>query len=380
MNNQLIKCTNLYYFRVISQIGGIETFFYQLAKKYKDIDLVIVYNTADPLQLARLKRYVKCIKFSNQHFECEKAFFNFNTDIIDNVKAKDYTLVIHGDYESMIQQNQLSYAPDHSKITNYVGVSERACKGYTAITGHPCQVCYNPFEIEKIETKPLLLISATRLTKEKGKNRMIKLAEALDQKEIPYLWLVFTNDKNAIDNPNIIYMKPKLDITKYIAKADYLIQLSNNEGYCYSAVEAASLGVPCILTPCPVFEEIGFKDKENCYMLDFDLQNIDEVVNNMVNKKLQFTYTPKKDSWDKLLVPSKSQYQEELNTIWEVEALDTYEKYFRIDAQLNRVPKAGERWFINDKDRVDLLLGNNKYNEPYIKVIRTFKKEEVNKI
>ena len=377
MNNKVIKCTNLYYFRVISEIGGIETFFYQLAKKYKDIDLVIVYNVADPLQLARLKPYVKCIKFNNQHFECERAFFNFNTDIIDNVKAKDYTLVIHGDYETMVAQNQLSYAPDHSKMTSYVGVSERACKGYTAITGKKCTLCYNPFEIEKPKYKPLLLISATRLSREKGKDRMIKLADALDKKGVPYLWLVFTNDVNVINNPNIIYIKPRLDITNYIAKADYLVHLSNNEGYCYSAVEAASLGVPCVLTPCPVFEEIGFKDKENCYMLDFDLKNINDVIENMVNKKLTFTYVPKKDSWDKLLIPSKSQYQEELNTIWEVEALDTYEKHFRIDAQLNRIPKKGERWYIEDKDRVELLLGENKYNEPYIKVVNILKKDEM---
>ena len=187
MQNKIIKCANLYYFRVISQIGGIETFFYQLAKKYKDIDLVIVYNVADPLQLERLKKYVKCIKFTNQQFECERAFFNFNTDIIDNVKAKDYVLVIHGDYETMVQQNQLSFAPDHSKITRYVGVSERACKGYTAITGKPCELCYNPFELETPKYKPLLLISATRLSKEKGKDRMIALANALDKKGIPYL-------------------------------------------------------------------------------------------------------------------------------------------------------------------------------------------------
>jgi hypothetical protein len=50
-------------------------------------------------------------------------------------------------------------------------------------------------------------------------------------------------------------------------------------------------------------------------MLDFDLKNINDVIENMVNKKLTFTYIPKKDSWDKLLIPSKSQYQEELNTI-----------------------------------------------------------------
>lgn len=375
----LIKCTNLYYFRVISSIGGIETFFYQLAKKYKDTDLVVVYNSADIKQLERLKKYVKCIKYTNQTFKCERAFFNFNTDIIDKVEAKDYVLVIHGDYETMVKQNQLSYVPDHSKITRYVGVSERACRGYTAMTGKPCELCYNPFELDTSENKPLLLISATRLTKEKGKDRMVQLANALDKNNIPYIWLVFTNDKNAIDNPNIIYMKPRLDVVNFIQKADYLVQLSNNEGYCYTIVEAESLGVPSIITPCPVFEELGLKDNENCYVLNFDMSNVQEVVDKLKKSKLNFKYTPKEDRWNELLVPSKSTYQEELNTLYEVEALDTYEKDFRSDAQLNKIPKAGERWCV-DKERLDILLGNNKYNKAYVKLINTLKKDEAKEV
>ena len=99
----------------------------------------------------------------------------------------------------------------------------------------------------------------------------------------------------------------------------------------------------------------------------------------MVNKKLQFKYIPKQDTWDKLLIPSKSIYQEELNTLYEVEALDTYEKDYRIDAQLNRVPKKGERWFV-DKERLEVLLGNNKYEKAYVKLINTFKKDETKTI
>jgi hypothetical protein len=35
-NMETIETTNLYYFHSILEIGGIETFFYYLAKKYKD--------------------------------------------------------------------------------------------------------------------------------------------------------------------------------------------------------------------------------------------------------------------------------------------------------------------------------------------------------
>lgn len=48
--------TNIYYFKRIAAIGGIETFLNELAMKYKDIDLTIVYNEAAPEQLKRLKK------------------------------------------------------------------------------------------------------------------------------------------------------------------------------------------------------------------------------------------------------------------------------------------------------------------------------------
>lgn len=363
---------NLYYFHTISAIGGIETFFYQLAKKYKDWDLTIVYSYADPIQLARLKQYVNCIQYTNQHFECERAFFNFNTDIIDHVKAKEYILVIHGDYKDMIEKGQLNEAPGHNKINRYVAVSELAKKSFTEVTGKPCELCYNPFELEKPK-RILHLISATRLSREKGKNRMIKLGKMLDDAGIPYQWTVFTNDTKAIDNPNIVYMKPTLDILKYIADADYLVQLSDNEGYCYSVVEALSCGIPVIVTPCPVFDEIGVKHGENGFYVDFDMENVP--IQDIYEKELKFNYTPKQDRWNELLVPGKSSYQEDLNSLYVVEALSTYQDVKMTDKFLERIPKPGEKWVV-DKERYDILSGNNDKELVFVKLIKKIPKDE----
>lgn len=357
---------NLYYFSVISRIGGIETFFYQLAKKYgKDHELVIVYKIADAQQLKRLKKYVKCIRFTGQHFECDKAFFNFNTDIIDNVIAKEYVLVVHGDYETMIKQGQLSKAPDAYKITKYVGVSQRACEGFTAVTGKPCELCYNPFMIEKPK-KVLNLISATRLSKEKGKNRMVQLGEALDKAGIPYIWTVFTNDTNAINNPNIIYMKPRLDITNFIANADYLVQLSDNEGYCYSVIEALSMGVPVIVTPCPVFKELGIENEKNGFILDFNMKSIpiDKIYKGLGIIK----YIPPKDNWDNLLIRGENMYLKEKQTTYTVVANSAYENLMISDAELGHVPKAGDKWEV-DYERLQTLLGENKWNKKFVDIV-----------
>ncbi len=360
--------TNIYYFHTISPIGGIETFFYQLAKKYKDKDLTIVYRIGDPFQVERLQKYVRCIKYTGQQFKCKRAFFNFNTDIIDNVDAEEYILVVHGDYETMIKQGQLYEAPNHPKINRYVACSARAAKGFTAVTGKKCEVCYNPYEPDP-QCKVLNLISATRLTREKGKNRMIKLAEMLDKAGIKYIWTIFTNDTNAIDNPNIVYMKPRLDVTNFVANADYLVQLSDNEGYCYSVIEALSMGVPVITTPCPVFDELGLKDGVNCYQVPFDMENVD--VNKFVNKPLKFTFKAPQDSWDKLLIDSKSTWFEERDTRYLVEALDTYQEKHISDGELHKIPEKGFRWSVNT-ERMKVLTGQNERKLHFVKVIKKY--------
>lgn len=70
---------------------------------------------------------------------------------------------------------------------------------------------------------------------------MIRLANLLDEAGIPYIWTIFTNDTNEIVNPNIIYVKPRLDITNYMMDADFLVQLSDCESYCFSVVESLTL-------------------------------------------------------------------------------------------------------------------------------------------
>ena len=368
--NYTFEADNIYYFSVISEIGGIETFFYQLAKKYSDRNLTIIYREANEKQLKRLRKYVQCIPYCGQKIKCKKAFFNFNTDIINDVEAEEYILVIHGDYKTMIEQGQIDAAPGHEKIDKYVGVSKIACEAFTKVTGKPCKLCYNPIEIE--EPKQVLnLISATRLTREKGKQRMELFAKALDDAGIPYLWTVFTNDTNAINNPNIIFMKPRLDISNYIASADYLVQLSDNEGYCYSVVEALGLGTPVIVTPCPVFNEIGVVDKKNGYILPFDMKDfsVEDIYMNIP----KFYYLPFRDKWGELLTNSKSDYQNKKDKKFKVQATGAYRQLNLQDAELRRIPEVGETWEV-DYYRLLFLQGNNPKLTKFVDLVEEEKK------
>ena len=298
------KFCSIIYFRHINTIGGIETWLYQLAKKYSDYDITIFYKTGDANQIKRLKKYVRCVKYKDQHINCKKAFFNFNLDIIDNVEADEYIQIAHGDYKSMgVKPNT------HPKITKYIGVSQLVCDTFKEVTGFDTELCYNPIEINKPK-KVLHLLSATRLTKEKGKNRIIKLAQMLNNAGIPYIWTIFTNDTKVINIPNVVYVNPRLDITNYIADADYLVQLSDNEGYCYSVVESLILGTPVIVTDMPVMKEIGVVDGLNGFILDFNLSNLN--IDKIYKGLPKFEYKPKEDNWGKFLEKGKSNYKEEI--------------------------------------------------------------------
>lgn len=57
-----------------------------------------------------------------------------------------------------------------------------------------------------------------------------------------------------------------------------------------------------------------------------------------------------------------------------VEALDTYKEKGIPDMKLERVPEPGERFEVS-KERLDVLLGNNSYKLPFVKVIEEPKEE-----
>ena len=328
---------NIIYIHNFNVIGGTESFCYYLCRKYKDFDIAVVYKNGDEKQVNRLKQYVRVIKYNGQNFKCKKAFFNYLTDIIDNIQADEYIQIIHTDY----QKQGLIYSK-HPKINRILGVTQIICDSFKDYTGYNCELAYNPIELDKPK-KVLHLISATRLTKEKGRDRMIQLGKLLNEAKIPYLWTVFTNDYKNINNPNIVYMSPRLDISNYIADSDYLVQLSDEgEGYGYTIAEALILGTPVIVTPNQAFIEIGVKNNENGFIVNFDMDNID--IQKIYKSVLKFNYEPMKDIYDKILINGKSKYQEDKNRIVEAECI--YQKgYFDLD--LNKHIDYGEKFKTN---------------------------------
>lgn len=354
---------NLFAISNFNICGGVESFAYYMAKLYGEShDLAFLYNTADAAQIERLKKYARVIKYNGQDIECETLILNYGFPFLDKIRAKKCIQVIHADYK---RQGITPIISD--RIDEYIAVSKVAAASWTELTGKPCRVFDNPLSIEE-PRKVLRLISATRLTPEKGRDRMEKLAAIFQDAKIPFLWLVFTDAINPFkNNPNFVIMRPRLDIIDYIANADYLVQLSDSEACCYSVIEALSLGTPVITTDLPTFKEQGVKNGANGYLLPLNMEGIDaEKIYNCIP---QFEYKRKPCQWSKILAPGASTYKEELRRTYIVEANENYQRYNITDKELGRIPKPGECFVITGQ-RLEILTGDNPQGLVLVKVIK----------
>ena len=363
--NKQYQYTNIFFVELLADLGGVETFLCELAKKMKDYNLVLFYpedGRINKRQLERIGQYIKTKKhITGEKIKCKKAFFNYHSRYIDDVEADEYIQIVHADFSQLPQLHPKT----DPHFTKYYGVSKNVCKVFTEMTGKQCDLCYNPISIEPPK-RVLNLISATRLTAEKGGKRMKILAEALTKANIPFMWTIFTNStEKIIDNPNVIYLKAREDIRDYIANADYTVQLSDTEGYSYTILESLCLGTPIITTPLPVLEEMG-ANEENSIQIDFDMKNIP--IDKIYNSNFDFKYTPHKDIWDQLIILEPSTYYEEKQYEYKVKALRAYQDPHLKDKKLDRIPDIGEEWWIS-KDRLDMLLGENPYNTTFVEVI-----------
>jgi hypothetical protein len=281
------------YIQYLHVIGGIESFIYNFVRTfYKTYDIALVVDTISDTQFGRISQYARIIKKPQKMIKCDTMII---PRILDDyprfIEARQTIRMVHA-----CRTNPKWYIPNDSDLVVHCSEVSRASFNSDGI------VIHNPFHTNK--KKALFLISATRIpAPDKGKNewRMMKLAEMLNKADIPFIWLNFSEGK--LDKPpkGFYNMGIETDIQPYIAKADYLVQLSDSEGYSYSVLEALTNNTPVICTPFPSAAESGIVDGENGYIVPFDM-NFD--VNKLLKvPRFKDKHTNKEiiDSWEKIL-------------------------------------------------------------------------------
>ena len=312
---------------------GVESFLYYLSKVYKNF--VVYYKEASISQVQRLAKNVEVRKYTKP-IKCERFFCNYGYDI--QVDAKEYYHIVH--YDPL----NVGFTPMQNNGFKYIGVSKVACYGFEKKTGNKCELIYNEVPLEKPNVKKkekLTLISATRLTSEKGGNRINKLAKMLDNKGIEYEWHIYTNKtRYPFISKNIIVHEQKLDLTKEIAEATWLVQLSDCESFGLSVCEALILGTPVIITPLEAFKEIGCIHGINACICDFNMQQVD--IDLITKKRLKFDYKPPKSEWYKYLGKESNYNPKDLTRVktlkrwWDLETNKHYPRDTYVNVRKER--------------------------------------------
>ena len=297
--------SNIFYIPEIKEVSGITTWIIELSKKYKDYDITIIYEKdSNKDQLNILRQYVRVIKLNpDMIYKCNKLFITMFTKHLECFNANEIIGIIHTNFK-------MNGLKPFDKYTNKViAVSNFVKDAYEEISDAKPMVCYNPLTLEE-HTKVLKLIYIGRITDKKGKTRIETLLKELDKNNIPYLLTIVGTGELSIQNDNVIYMKPRTNVRQLIPLNDYLVQLSNDdESYSYTINEALSMGVPIIATDMTILKELGIKNKEHGYILNFDMSNIPikEIYEEIPKPK----YTPPKDEWLKYLDNTKAEYVKE---------------------------------------------------------------------
>ena len=342
---------NVFYMHKLSAIGGVESFFYYLSKLY---DITVYYTKGDREQVKRLAKNIEVHKYKGKPIECDRLFSNYRFSATTTTKDKYH--IVH--YDPL----NVGFSTYYEEGWKYIGVSEVACNGFEKITGHLAELIYNPVPIEKKGLKKyegLNLISATRLTSEKGLKRIIKLSNLLDSKGINYKWTIYTNRvrqaRAEISSPNVILKEQTLDIHGEIEKSQFLVQLSDCESFGLSVAEALILGTPVIITDLEAFKEIGCIHGQNAIICDMEMKNVD--IDLIVNGLPSFKYTPPKSNWDKYLSREKTYNPNELVEVrtlrrwWDLETNNHYPRNAKV--KVNRA-RASE---LECLDIVEVLNG-----------------------
>ena len=340
----VIYCANM------QKIGGIETWLYYWCQQmYKLYDIMIVFSeNMDGRQIARLSDIVQVMKLNNRLIECDTLINTRITDKVpEEIKAKKIIQMVHGCYSTLFC---CDIQPERDKV---VFVSQVAADSYNL---KDYEVIHN-FTYPQKSNKCLLLITASRFTREKGGDRMIKLAEAMRRAGIEFIWFVFSHqDTKLVDG--MIKLPETMNVKDYIAKCDYLVQLSDSEGFGYSIVEALEMGVPVITTPVEVLKELNFEEGKDGYYVPFDMEDIRPERFLDIPKGVDYrgdTNSHIKKQWQQLLGNSKptGEYLKQGNMV-NVEIIESY-----TDLELGRGMKVGEVVKMR-KARALLIIGCGK--------------------
>lgn len=298
----------------LNNIGGIETACDHVARTFKDKNLCFVINALSDGAMdlvERLREYHEVILDLDQDRTHEADVVLFFTPImietdISKYKARKMYQVVHSDIGGLMEYQRwqdFKWSPD-PRIDKVLAVSDTVQKGIKEKLGIDSVVVPNIFN-PRPDRRVFLFMS--RATSEKGLDKVLKMADKFDEAKKDYTLIISSRVDPygplwpAIQsNPRIMYIDSSMYNDVLYRCADYLVQLSGIESYCYTIREALAHKVAVIGSKIPEIQKV-IKDGVNGYLLDDDLGNLDieKIFNEVPRPKGYSEKVP--DIWHKVL-------------------------------------------------------------------------------
>lgn len=295
-------------------IGGVERAELNLAKAFKDRDITFIFRTYALEPALELGKYCDVIiDDPADEYETDVLIMaNFETDsaIVSRIKSRKTYQQIHADWaglKELPEWKDYEWRPSE-RVNKVLAVSETAQKGLKTAFRTPVDsvIVRNVFLPEK-PPKTLFFLTLSRLSKEKGAKRTLEMIKKLEEAGKSFVWFVAaTASQEGIESelhkrPNVIFIKPSIQNTALIPKVDFLVQLSDNESYCYSVREALANGTPVIGTRIPELEKV-IQPGINGFLVEKDLSDLDvEAIYNTDFSKMPGYTEPIDKNWEKVL-------------------------------------------------------------------------------
>jgi len=268
------------YTKTLRKVSGLQTWEKNFCKAmHKYFDITFIYQDGDNKEfLQEIGKYVKFIQDTGSVQEADVCIYSsLQHGILNNIQASKYVQVLHTDLKAW--NFELKRDP---RVSLYVAVGEGVAQSLKLNEGLEAVVI--PNMLSEPVVKPVLhLMTASRLAMGKGFDRTIKLARMFQQANKEFVWEIYgsgapsyiENLKYALNGiPEVVLMGARTNIQSYMAVADYVVQLSDNEGFCYSMFEALQVGTPVIVTDWEGVRTT-VRDGVNGYVLDMGLENVD---------------------------------------------------------------------------------------------------------
>lgn len=286
-------------------IGGIETANRHIARAFADKNIMFCFTTPNLEQMLELGKTCDVVVDDGvRRYETDVLVLtNYDSAprIIYRVSARKVYQQIHADFDGLKQMpmwKEFMWMPN-DRVNKVLAVSETAQKGLKKAFGIDSEIV--PNILTPPEKNRLVFLVLSRATAEKGIERLVELVKRMDAAGKDFVVYICTpkeslKDQEILRHRRIVVVEPSLYNDVLLGCADYLVQLSDNESYCYSVREALQRQVPVIASRIPEFEKL-IKDGVNGYILEKDLSNLD------INKVFKH-------------VPKPKPYAEELPAVW----------------------------------------------------------------